>query len=45
MSDEKKDRMRQYLVNLSRRQKRLIQVCTDISLIWFALWQIGRAHV
>ncbi len=38
MSDEKKDRMRQYLVNLSRRQKRLIQVCTDISLIWFALW-------
>jgi len=38
MSEASKDRVRQYLVNLSRRQKRLIQVCTDVLLIWFALW-------
>jgi len=38
MSDANKDRLRQFLVNLSRRQKRLIQVCTDILLIWLALW-------
>jgi len=25
-------------VNLSRRKKRLIQVCTDVVLIWLALW-------
>ncbi|WP_409261263.1 polysaccharide biosynthesis protein [Pseudomonas putida] len=38
MSDGNKDRLRQFLVNLSRRQKRLIQVCTDVLLIWIALW-------
>jgi FlaA1/EpsC-like NDP-sugar epimerase len=38
MSDANKDRLRQFLVNLSRRQKRLIQVCTDMLLIWLALW-------
>ena len=38
MSDANKDRLRQFLVNRSRRQKRLIQVCTDILLIWLALW-------
>ena len=38
MSDANKDRLRQFLVNLSRRQKRLIQVCTDVLLIWLALW-------
>ncbi|AHZ76247.1 MULTISPECIES: polysaccharide biosynthesis protein [Pseudomonas] len=38
MSDVSNERVRQFLVNLSRRQKRLIQVCTDVVLIWFALW-------
>ncbi|WP_313201750.1 nucleoside-diphosphate sugar epimerase/dehydratase [Pseudomonas sp.] len=38
MSDANKDRLRQFLVNRSRRQKRLIQVCTDILLILLALW-------
>ncbi|MCE0881433.1 polysaccharide biosynthesis protein [Pseudomonas putida] len=38
MSDAKNQRVREYLVNLSRRNKRLVQVCTDIFLIWFALW-------
>ncbi|MFJ4343866.1 polysaccharide biosynthesis protein [Pseudomonas sp. NPDC089401] len=38
MSEAKSDGVRQHLVNLSRRQKRLIQVCTDVLLIWVALW-------
>ncbi|EKT4515516.1 polysaccharide biosynthesis protein [Pseudomonas putida] len=38
MSDAINQRVREYLVNLSRRNKRLVQVCTDIVLIWFALW-------
>jgi len=38
MSNAKNDRLRQFLVTPSRRQKRLIQVCADIALIWFALW-------
>ncbi|WP_282362148.1 nucleoside-diphosphate sugar epimerase/dehydratase [Pseudomonas sp. PS01300] len=38
MSETTKNRFRQYLVNLSRQQKRLIQVCADIVLIWVALW-------
>lgn len=38
MSDAKNQKVREYLVNLSRRNKRLVQVCTDIFLIWFALW-------
>ena len=38
MSDAKNKKMREYLVSLSRREKRLVQVCTDIVLIWFALW-------
>ncbi|HFL2186055.1 polysaccharide biosynthesis protein [Pseudomonas putida] len=38
MSDAKNQKVREYLVNLSRRNKRLVQVCTDIVLIWFALW-------
>lgn len=38
MSDAKNQKVREYLVNLSRREKRLVQVCTDIVLIWFALW-------
>lgn len=32
------DRLRIYLLNLPRRQKRLIQVATDVVLIWIALW-------
>ena len=32
------DRLRIYLLNLPRRQKRLIQVATDVVLIWLALW-------
>ncbi len=32
------DKLRTFLVNLPRRQKRLIQVATDVVLIWFALW-------
>lgn len=38
MSKTTTNRFRQYLVNLSRQQKRLIQVCADIVLIWVALW-------
>ncbi|MDD1984039.1 polysaccharide biosynthesis protein [Pseudomonas asiatica] len=38
MSDARKDRLREYLVNQSRRRKRLMQVCADVVLIWFALW-------
>ncbi|BDM24238.1 polysaccharide biosynthesis protein [Pseudomonas sp. LRP2-20] len=38
MSGSNREGFRQYLVNLSRRQKRLIQVCTDVLLIWIALW-------
>ena len=32
------DKLRTYLVNLPRRQKRLIQVTTDVVLVWLALW-------
>ncbi|MGE1084339.1 polysaccharide biosynthesis protein [Pseudomonas shirazensis] len=32
------DRIRVFLLSLSRRQKRFIQVATDIVLIWLALW-------
>jgi len=32
------DKIRAYLVGMSRRQKRFLQVATDILLIWFALW-------
>ncbi|WP_438280331.1 polysaccharide biosynthesis protein [Pseudomonas alabamensis] len=32
------DKLRTFLVNLSRRQKRLIQVTTDVVLVWAALW-------
>ncbi len=38
MSDAKNSRVREYLVNLSRRKKRLVQVCADVVLIWLALW-------
>lgn len=31
------DKLRAFLVGLPRRQKRLIQVCTDILLVWVAL--------
>ncbi len=32
------DKLRTYLVNLPRRTKRLIQVTTDVFLVWLALW-------
>ena len=32
------DKIRAYLVGLPRRRKRLIQVATDILLVWIALW-------
>jgi len=32
------DKIRAYLLNLSRRNKRVIQVVTDVFLVWFALW-------
>ncbi|WP_130904161.1 nucleoside-diphosphate sugar epimerase/dehydratase [Pseudomonas sp. Sample_22] len=32
------DKIRAYLVGLPRRRKRLIQVATDIVLVWAALW-------
>lgn len=38
MNHTSKGGVRRYLVNLSRRKKRLIQVCTDVVLIWLALW-------
>lgn len=30
--------MREFLLKLPRRQKRLIQVLTDVGLVWLALW-------
>lgn len=38
MSDKNNKGLRLYLVNLSRQKKRLLQVCTDVVLIWLALW-------
>jgi len=32
------DKMRAFLLSLPRRQKRILQVATDILLVWFALW-------
>ncbi|KYC25257.1 MULTISPECIES: nucleoside-diphosphate sugar epimerase/dehydratase [Pseudomonas] len=32
------DKLRSRLLGLSRRHKRLIQVATDVILVWFALW-------
>lgn len=32
------DKLRSRLLGLPRRQKRLIQVATDVILVWFALW-------
>ncbi|MDI3394699.1 nucleoside-diphosphate sugar epimerase/dehydratase [Pseudomonas sp. V98_8] len=32
------DRLRMFLLKLPRRQKRLIQVLTDVFLVWIALW-------
>lgn len=32
------DKVRTHLLNLSRRQKRVLQVIADISLVWVALW-------
>lgn len=32
------DSIRTYLLRLSRRQKRVTQVITDIALVWLALW-------
>jgi FlaA1/EpsC-like NDP-sugar epimerase len=32
------DKVRTHLLNLSRRQKRVLQVAADISLVWVALW-------
>ncbi|MHC8387642.1 polysaccharide biosynthesis protein [Pseudomonas sp. MDT2-39-1] len=32
------DRLRAFLLGLSRRHKRLIQVTTDVFLVWMALW-------
>lgn len=32
------DRIRAYLLNLPRRQKRILQVITDVFLVWVALW-------
>ena len=32
------DRIRAHLLNLSRRQKRFLQVATDVVLVWLALW-------
>ena len=32
------DRLRALLLGLPRRQKRLIQVSTDVVLVWAALW-------
>ena len=32
------DRIRLFLLGLPRRQKRLIQVLTDVVLVWAALW-------
>lgn len=32
------DRIRSYLLNLSRLNKRVLQVITDVLLVWLALW-------
>ena len=32
------DKLRTFLLNLPRRQKRLIQIATDILLVWASLW-------
>lgn len=32
------EKLRAFLLGLPRRQKRLIQVSTDVVLVWFALW-------
>ena len=32
------DKVRAYLLGLPRRRKRLIQVATDVVLVWLALW-------
>lgn len=32
------DKVRTYLLSLSRRQKRVLQVIADITLVWVALW-------
>jgi len=32
------DKTRSFLLNLSRRKKRILQVATDVVLVWFALW-------
>ena len=32
------DKVRAYLLSLSRRQKRIIQVTADVVLVWLALW-------
>ena len=32
------DKLRAMLLALPRRQKRIIQVATDVCLVWFALW-------
>jgi FlaA1/EpsC-like NDP-sugar epimerase len=32
------DRLRKYLLRLPRRYKRLLQVFTDVGLVWIALW-------
>lgn len=38
MFDEFMDKVRAFLLGLPRRQKRLIQVVTDVLLVWIALW-------
>lgn len=32
------DKIRAYLVGLPRRQKRVLQLMTDVLVVWFALW-------
>ncbi|MBP5090138.1 polysaccharide biosynthesis protein, partial [Pseudomonas chlororaphis] len=32
------DKLRAFLLGLTRRQKRAFQVVTDVILVWFALW-------
>ena len=38
MLEELMDKVRERLVGLPRRRKRLIQVATDIFLVWGAMW-------
>ncbi|EJM55285.1 hypothetical protein PMI28_03541, partial [Pseudomonas sp. GM48] len=38
MYDGVMDKLRKLLLELSRRQKRLIQVVADVVLVWVALW-------